>query len=75
VRFRRPKDRRSRPQQWHDAVAVLQDCLEAYQGWRDNLPTGLADSKIAERLDAVLELRDLVEQLEVVELPRGFGRD
>jgi hypothetical protein len=35
----------------------------------------VADSAIAERLDTVLELRDLVEQLEAVELPRGFGRD
>ena len=33
VRFRRPKDRRSRPQQWQDAVAVLLDCLDAYQDW------------------------------------------
>ena len=73
--FRRPRDRRSRPQQWQDAVAALLDCLDAYQHWRDNLPAGVADSTIAERLDAVLELRELVEQLEVVELPRGFGRD
>jgi hypothetical protein len=36
-------------------------------GWRT--------STIAEGLDVVLELRDLVEQLEVAELPRGFGRD
>ena len=75
VRFRRPKDRRSRPQQWQDAVAVLLDCLDAYQDWRDNLPAGVADSTIAERLDAVLELRELVEQLVAAELPRGFGRD
>ena len=75
VRFRRPKDRRSRPQQWQNAVAVLLDCLDAYQNWRDNLPAGIADSTIADRLDAVLELRELVEQLEAVELPRGFGRD
>ena len=75
VCYRRPKDRRSRPQQWGDAVAVLQDCLDAYQAWRDNLPAGLADSTVAERLDAVLELRDLMEQLDAAELPRGFGRD
>jgi hypothetical protein len=30
---------------------------------------------MAERLDTVLELRDLVEQLEAAELPWGFGRD
>lgn len=75
VRFRRPKDRRSRPQKWQEAVAALLDCLDAYQDWRDKLPAGVADSGIAERLDTVLEMRDLVEQLEAVELPRGFGRD
>jgi hypothetical protein len=75
VRFRRPKDRRSRPQQWQEAVSTLLDCLDAYQGWRDNLPAGVADSAVAERLDTILELRDLVEQLKAAELPRGFGRD
>ncbi len=75
VRFRRPKDRRSRPQQWKEAVDTLMDCLDAWQNWRDNLPAGVADSAVAERLDTILELRDLVEQLEAAELPRGFGRD
>jgi hypothetical protein len=56
-------------------VATLLDCLEACQAWRDNLPAGVADSALAERLDTVLELRELVEQLEAAELPRGFGRD
>jgi hypothetical protein len=41
VRYRRPKDRRGRPEQWKDAVATLLDCLDAYQVWRDNLPAGL----------------------------------
>ena len=75
VRFRRPKDRRRRPQLWREPVGTLLDCLDAYQDWRDNLPAGVADSAIAERLDNILEPRDLVEQLEAVELPRGFGRD
>ena len=75
VRCRRPKDRRSRPQQWKEAVDTLMDCLDAWQNWRDNLPAGVADSAVAERLDTILELRDLVEQLEAAELPRGFGRD
>jgi hypothetical protein len=43
--------------------------------WRDNLPGSLADSALAERLDAVLELRDLVDQLSLADLPRGFGRN
>ncbi len=75
IRYRRPKDRRSRPEQWADAINTLTDCLDRYQAWRDNLPDSLADSALAERLDAMLEWRDLVEQLSLADLPRGFGRD
>ena len=75
IRYRRPKDRRSRADQWADAINTLTDCLERYQEWRDNLPASLADSALAERLDAVLELRDLVDQLSLADLPRGFGRN
>jgi len=75
IRYRRPKDRRSRPDQWADAVNTLADCLDRYQQWRDNLPGNLADSTLCECLDAVLELRDLVDQLSLADLPRGFGRD
>ena len=59
IRYRRPKDRRSRPDQWADAIDTLMNCLDRYQEWRDNLPASLADSAIAERLDAMLEWRDL----------------
>jgi hypothetical protein len=48
---------------------------EPYQARRDNLPPGLADSASAGRLDEVLALRDLVDQLAAAELPKGFGRD
>jgi hypothetical protein len=75
IRYRRPKDRRSRPDQWADAIDTLTDCLDRYQEWRDNLPASLADSALAERLDAMLEWRDLVDQLSLADLPRGFGRD
>ncbi len=75
IRYRRPKDRRSRPEQWADAVGTLMDCLDRYQQWRENLPGSLADSALAERLDAVLEWRDVVEELSLVDLPLGFGRD
>jgi len=75
IHYRRPKDRRSRPDQWADAINTLTDCLDRYQEWRDNLPASLADSALAERLDAVLELRDLVDQLSLADLPRGFGRN
>ena len=75
VRYRRPADRRSRPQQWADAVQTLADLLDRFQEWRDNLPPSLANSATAEALDAVLELRGYVEELQAVELPKGFGRD
>ena len=75
VRYRRPADRRSRPQQWDDAVRTLADLLDRFQEWRDNLPSSLANSASAEALDAVLELRGYVEELQAVELPKGFGRD
>lgn len=75
VRYRRPADRRSRPQKWDDALETLVSVLDDYQLWRDNMPPSLADTPTAERIDAVLELRDLVEQLQAAELPKGFGRD
>jgi hypothetical protein len=39
-------------------------------------PRGGLSGPTADRLDEVLQLRDLVEQLEkAAEVPRGFGRD
>ncbi len=75
VRYRRPADRRSRSERWADAVQALVDMLDDYELWRDNLPPSLAESATAERIDAVLELRELVEQLQDAQLPKGFGRD
>jgi hypothetical protein len=75
VRYRRPADRRSRPQQWADAVQTLADHMDQFQEWRDNLPPSLANGATAEALDAVLELRGCVEELQAAKLPKGFGRD
>jgi hypothetical protein len=49
--------------------------LDQFQKWRDNLPSNLEDSPTADALDSVLELRGHVEDLQAVELPKGFGRD
>ena len=73
LRYRRPVDRRSRPQQWHDAVQTLLTLQDQYRGWQDALPASLAGSATAALLEQVCEL-DL-SVLEAVELPRGFGRD
>ena len=75
VRYRRPADRRSRPEWWADAVQTLADMVDQFQEWRDNLPSSLEDSPTAEALDVVLELRGHVEDIQAVELPKGFGRD
>ena len=75
VRYRRPADRRSRPEQWAAAAQTLADLLDQLQEWRDKLPSNLANTATAEALDAVLEMRGHVEHLQAVELPKGFGRD
>ena len=73
VRYRRPADRRDRPQRWHDAVAELLALQAEYAAWCDALPNSLRDSATAEALQAILEL-DL-DVLADIEPPRGFGRD
>ena len=73
VHYRRPQDRRSRPQRWHDAVQTLVDLQAAYQDWFDNLPDSLQATALAERLAAICEYD--FGDLEALEPPRGFGRD
>ncbi len=73
IRYRKPPDRRSRPQRWRDAVAALVELQGDYQAWLDALPPSLADSATADALRAICGI-DLSE-LESVEPPRGFGRD
>jgi hypothetical protein len=56
-------------------VQTLADLLDRFQEWRDNLPPSLANTTTADALDAALELRGYVEELQAVDLPKGFGRD
>lgn len=73
VRYRKPSDRRSRPQRWRDAVTELVELQGDYQAWLDALPLSLAESATADALRAICDL-DLSE-LQGIEPPRGFGRD
>lgn len=75
VVYRKPIDRRAAPQRWADATADLLSILETYQAWRDGMPAGISESGTAQKLDAILELRDAVEELASADLPKGFGRD
>ena len=40
VRYRKPKDRRTRQRRWRDAVQELFDIQADCQVWLDNLPEG-----------------------------------
>jgi hypothetical protein len=73
IRYRKPQDKRSRPQRWRDAVAELVDLQADYAAWLDALPASLRDSATADALRAICDF-DLSE-LEALEPPKGFGRD
>jgi len=73
VQYRRPKDRRSRPQRWRDAVHTLIELQDEYRSWLENLPQSLHESTLHERLQSIDEL-DL-ESLSDIEVPLGYGRD
>ena len=73
VRYRAPKDRRSKARRWSDAVQELVDLQAEYQAWLDSLPENLESSAVAERLEAICDLD--VDSLQDLEPPRGFGRD
>ena len=73
IRARRPTDRRTLLQRWHDVRAEFTDLQARYAAWLEALPENLQDSATAEALRAIVEL-DLSELL-AIEPPRGFGRD
>jgi hypothetical protein len=73
IRYRRPTDRRSRPQRWRDAVAELFAVQEECAQWLDALPQATYDSPTGQALQAIIEL-DL-DEIANIEPPRGFGRD
>jgi len=73
IRYRRPADRRTRPQRWQDAVAELLALQTDYTAWADALPEALRDTATAEALQAIvdLDLSDIAD----IKPPRGYGRD
>lgn len=73
VHPRRPVDRRSRVQRWHDGVAGLIEIQASCAAWLDAMPASLQGTATAEALQAIVDL-DL-EALAAIEPPRGYGRD
>jgi len=70
-RFRRPADRRSRPQRWHAAVAELVALQADDARWLDAIPDATRDGATAEAAIVELQLDDII----AIQPPRGFGRD
>ncbi len=65
-----------RPMRWAAAVAAvaaLVDLQEEYRSWLENLPQHLENSRLAGKLQTIIEL-DL-EELQAIDPPRGYGRD
>ncbi len=56
LRYRKPADRRSRPQRWRDAAAELLELQADYQQWLDGLPESLVDTPTADALRVVCDL-------------------
>ena len=73
ARPRKPRDRRSRPQRWRDAVVELRRLQEHWRDCLDTLPESLLDTAYGERLQAIADID--IEALEEIEPPRGYGRD
>jgi len=73
IRYRRPADRRTRPERWSDAIGELVSLQAEYAAWWEALPDSLRDTATAEALQAIIEL-DL-EALAAIVPPRGYGRD
>jgi len=54
-------------------VATLVDLQDEYRAWLDSLPANLEGSRLADKLQASVEL-DL-DELQAIDPPRGYGRD
>jgi hypothetical protein len=59
IRYRRPADRRNRPQRWHDAVAELRTLQAGSAAWLVSLPDNLHATPTVEAWEAIAN-RDLL---------------
>lgn len=66
----------SRPARLSSLCGAAEALKGEYEAWLDNLPDSLQDSDQAARLAETIEqLGAVVELLEDIQPPRGFGRD
>jgi hypothetical protein len=64
IRYRRPTDRRTRAQRWHDTVAGLISLKAEYDAWHEALPDSLRDTATGAALQAIVDL-DLDELVSI----------
>ena len=69
----RPNASRPGSRRWAAAVAALIDLQQEYRIWLDNLPQSLEESRLADKLQTIVEL-DL-QELQAIDPPLGYGRD
>jgi hypothetical protein len=79
--------KQTRTQRWSEAVsqaqeglATLQEMMEDFQEWYDNMPENLQSSATGELLQEIIRLDidgavNTVDEAEAVQIPLGFGRD
>ena len=64
-----------------DAKTDLEALMGEYQDWFDEMPENLQEGPTGVKLQAVIDddptdaLQDVIDVLEGLELPRGFGKD
>jgi hypothetical protein len=75
VKIRHPRPL-SRPRRLEALLSEAEDLLSSYTDWQEALPESLQGSGQGERLQETIDaLQQVVELLEGIDLPRGFGRD
>lgn len=66
----------SRPARLAAIDKEVTSLLNEYEAWHAALPPSLAESDLAEKLEAAIaQLATIADSLAEIELPRGFGRD
>ena len=65
----------SRVQRLAAIEAGLRQLVTEYEQWRDAMPANLAESTLAGQLTQVVsQLETMADDLQELDLPRGFGR-
>lgn len=66
----------SRPKRLQALLSEAEALLESYTDWKDNMPENLQEGGTGEKLQSTVDsLEQVVELLQNIEVPRGFGRD